>query len=169
MQIDLGRVENLTRRLIDISTTLDCNPRRDKTGGVLTLALCGFSQGHLIDFEGYPKEKVDKYFSISQEKAHRLYAHWLRNHDVALSSWQTRDPAQEMWGGAVLFQNASGSPRLPYIVSFSGLAEVTDEALSLVLGYDLGFTQDRGYLARIAGISQNPVFNDLFKASRPSP
>ena len=65
-----------------------------------------------------PEEKAEKYFSLCQEKARRLTKHL--DH---MSSWQSRVPDQEKWGGAVRMHDS--------ILSFSGLPELGDEAIML--------------------------------------
>ncbi len=149
-------------RLITISQKIPSNPDRTREGGVLTVGVDGFSQKHVLDIGSYPADKGDKYTRLSQEKAHRAYAHWLRQPEVAVSSWQTRNPQEMMFGGAVLFPPIKESPN---IISFSGLAEITDEAISLVLGCYLGLAQ-RGYADKVAGISENQVYEELFKRSK---
>lgn len=64
--------------------------------------------------------KAEKYKSFCQEKAKRLASNPM--HD---SSWQSRVPQRDMWGGAVVFGE--------YIYSLSGLPELGDEALMLIL------------------------------------
>jgi hypothetical protein len=70
---------------------------------------------------GEPDEtKADKYLALCQEKARRLGAN--PDHDL---SYQTRDPDNGQWGGAVRGHG--------YIVSFSGLPERLDEVLSAMV------------------------------------
>lgn len=151
-------------RLVNLSQRLASNPDKARKGGFLTVGLNGFRQTFVHNIGQYPLEKADKYSRISQEKAHRLFAHYLRQPDIAVSSWQTRSSRAEdlMPGGAVLFP----STVYPDIVSFSGLAEHTDEAVSLVFGLNMGLSQDLDYASRVAAISNNLVFGELYEASR---
>jgi len=66
-------------------------------------------------------EKRKKYVALSREKAVRLL-----RHVEHLLSWQSRDPENNKWGGAI---------RLPsgHIISFSGFPELVDEALCMSL------------------------------------
>ena len=71
------------------------------------------------------KEKISKYFEFSLEKASRLSDH--RDH---VSSWQSRDPENSRWGGAIRAED--------YILSFSGLVELADEAVLVNSAFKLG-------------------------------
>lgn len=66
-------------------------------------------------------EKEEKYISFSIEKARRLYTTHKLDASI-VTSIQTRDPDTNKWGGAVWSEY--------WIVSFSGLPELADEALS---------------------------------------
>lgn len=88
-------------------------------------------------------EKVARYCQLCQEKARRL----LENPDH-LSSWQSRDPGQGKWGGAV---RADG-----LVFSFSGLHEKADEAVVVNLARYAGLLSD--VLAQaVAEISDNKM------------
>ena len=100
-----------------------------------------------------------KYLRFSQEKAHRLYSDWLRD-PASVSSWQTRQPEIDRYGGAVLF---SSCQEYCNIISFSGLNELSDEALSLTLGYHLGFETNSEFAERVINISKNIVFKEMYK------
>ncbi|HEY4498740.1 MAG TPA: hypothetical protein VJH94_01615 [Candidatus Paceibacterota bacterium] len=65
------------------------------------------------------REKREKYFYLCQEKAARL-----AQHSDHISSWQSRNPQDGRWGGAVKGRE--------FILSFSGLPELWDEASMLV-------------------------------------
>ena len=87
------------------------------------------------------------YRVFAQEKALRLLS---RPDDV--SSFQSRDESEQRWGGAI----RAGS----YILSFSGLPELMDEALMLAVALHLGLI-DRVEAERIAALSHNPFFARL--------
>jgi|GEM_PF-3917146 len=85
-----------------------------------------------------------------QEKAHRA----LRS--GSSSSWLTRDPEKNQWGGAVRVHE-------DVIFSFSStFSEDTDEGLVLVLAVRLGF-MDFDDAQKIAGQSGNEKFLQLFQ------
>ena len=110
----------------------------------------------------FPQEKSVRYFRLSQEKTHRVFAHWLRDPNEALSSYQTRNKEKDMWGGAVLFPHYLNG-ELEGIVSFSGLSELADEAVSLALGiHVLNFPCDYKDLARrVVEASNNQVYREM--------
>lgn len=67
------------------------------------------------------EEKAGKYFRLAQEKAARLRDHLGEGH---VSSWQSRNPDKDEWGGAIATRN--------FIFSFSGFPEEADEAIMLL-------------------------------------
>ncbi|MDP3784801.1 MAG: hypothetical protein Q8R12_01870 [bacterium] len=84
----------------------------DKTDGLPLL---------IVQVGEIPEVKAGKYLSFCQEKARRL----AKNLSHA-SSWESRDPNQEKWGGAIRAEKMNG-----LILSFSGLPELGDEAVML--------------------------------------
>jgi hypothetical protein len=73
--------------------------------------------------------KHQKYHDFSAEKALRLQTYSHSDGHQHVSSWQSRDPDQDRWGGAIL----AGM----HILSFSGLPELADEALMLAVAVKL--------------------------------
>ena len=160
MGIKIEEIIKETKRLIDISKTIETNTAPQKSGGYLTLGYGGFEKKKVLPIGDFPEEKAEKYFRLSQEKAHRVYSDWLRNPNETISSYQTRNPEENKWGGAVLFNKDKGN-----IVSFSGLSEIADEALSLSLGFYLELMQDESYekeFEKIVKISNNNIFYEMF-------
>ncbi len=109
---------------------------------------CAFTirNGHIDDFSSRtilvgmpPQDKWRQYHQFSQEKAQRVM--WNRQ----FSSWQSRDPENGKWGGAVSI--------VPWVLSMSGLKELDDEAYSLVVGVksDLVAMTTAGATACISG------------------
>lgn len=91
-----------------------------------------------------PAKKVTKYRNLSREKADRLTA----NPDH-ISSWQSRDPEEKKYGGAILVGDL--------ILSFSGLTEHGDETVMLLTAMKiLEGRFDPRRLYEIAEISNNP-------------
>jgi hypothetical protein len=160
-------VAKRAKYLIEISKELKENPSPEKSGGYLTLVIDGFDDFTSLRVgEKIPAEKLVKYEIFSQEKAHRVYAHWLRKFPFEkslqiVSSYQSRNPKEEKWGGAVLF-NKEVKDYEPDIVSFSGLSEFADEALSYIIGYCLGFQKNDGLLEKIKEVSKNPMVDEMF-------
>ncbi len=93
-------------------------------------------------------EKAVKYLQFSQEKSARLFLH----HEHK-SSWQSRFPENDRYGGAI--RTVDG------LLSFSGLPEDLDEALVLAVGYGSGLLSLPDARA-IAVISQNQKFEPVF-------
>lgn len=128
-----------------------------RTGGYMTVLFPGdrfLPPPLLVAQIGEPAdpEKIEKYFSFSQEKAQRL----ITNANVAgqLSSWQSRDPQKNKWGGAI----RAGD----YILSFSGLPELADEALMLAVAVSLKMLIPE-QADWIADISDNDFYRRLIE------
>ncbi len=94
-----------------------------------------------IEIGKCPKEKFTGYARNSLEKGQRLACH-----STHLSSWQSRDPKEQKWGGAI---------RAKYIVSFSGLPEHADEALCIAIARFFGWMEDASAQAVIFELSGN--------------
>ena len=105
--------------------------------------LLSFQVGHC------PREKFEKYYSFSHEKAQRLRKFVFDGH---VSSWQSRDESAGQWGGAI----SAGS----VIFSFSGLPELADEAIMLMAAVTCNFMSPETAI-EIARISGNKFFTDL--------
>ena len=97
-----------------------------------------------------PDKKKPKYAQFAQEKAVRL-----SKHSQHVSSWQSRNPREDMWGGAIRSSQ--------FIFSFSGLPEEWDEACTLVIAHDVGELDNIEFNA-IARISQNQFAASLKKS-----
>lgn len=123
-----------------------------RTGGYMTVlsltdrppttALLVAEIGELTD-----PEKIKKYHDFSREKADRLRLNIAMGHS---SSWQSRNPDENHWGGAI---RAGGA-----ILSFSGLPELADEALTLEVARRLGMLSHELCL-QIAQTSNNEIFH----------
>jgi len=100
--------------------------------------------------EPSPPENEERYYTFSKEKGERLY---MLLHIGHLGSYQSRDPEKNRWGGAIWARK--------FIFSFSGLPELADEALMLVLAIanqDIFLHEAR----EIAERSNNNVFEELY-------
>ncbi|MBU2539773.1 hypothetical protein KJ786_01255 [Patescibacteria group bacterium] len=92
-------------------------------------------------------EKAKKYFDFSLEKGARLFQH--KKH---FSSWQSKDEGEDFYAGAIISEDL--------ILSFSGLSELADEALVLMVANLCRWIHD-GDAYSIAAISDNKYFTDL--------
>lgn len=123
------------------------NPKPERNSGCFTLF--DGETGAVIEYRhAGPAEASENYERLSREKGARLFRHLKE-----LSSWQSRNPENGEWGGAIR--------TVLSIFSFSGLPELGDEAIVLVAAMRLGYLGPKG-ASRIAGISGNHFFQELF-------
>lgn len=74
-----------------------------------------------VEIGNVPSENEKEIYSFfSEEKSERLLSHWEEGH---ITSYESRDPQNDKWGGAVLSLANLG-------FSFSGCREDEDEAFS---------------------------------------
>lgn len=98
---------------------------KHRSGGYLTIRDAKSNEIILVLACGIiPPEKRLKYLRLSQEKGHRLF-----NLPGHYSSWESRNPDNNEFGGALKGYR--------YIYSFSGHQEEADETISLVTFYEL--------------------------------
>ncbi|XOU94146.1 MAG: hypothetical protein ACNFW9_04850 [Candidatus Kerfeldbacteria bacterium] len=106
---------------------------------------------HVITSDSIHTTRARKFLWCSQEKAKRLILMAQQGHVL---SWQSRNESSNQFGGAVWCGE--------FAVSFSGLPELADEALCLVLAvyFDwITLEQAKEYVS----ISSNPYFAPLWK------
>lgn len=97
------------------------------------------------------------YIDFCQEKASRLEKeHFANGH---LSSFQSRDPINNKWPGAILGQD---SQKRKYAFSFSGLPWKCDEAITLLTAMQVGHLTKHEAIV-IAEISENDIFFEAIK------
>ena len=138
--VDLPHLTGLIAKALEACPALPDNPQPDRAlAGYFTLlskatgaTLSGFAFGDV------PAEKEERYRSFSMEKALRLFANMAQHG----SSFESRDPALDLWGGAI---NAHD-----FILSFSGMPELLDEAVMLIVAYQMGWLnwQEVNYIAQ---------------------
>jgi hypothetical protein len=105
---------------------------------------------------GFPaKEEIKQYKLFSKEKGERLFKN-LRS-TLTYSSFQSRDESKNKFGGAILANNL--------IVSFSGVTELGDEAICLVLALYFGWMTELN-AEIIAHLSNNQCFAQLQKSAK---
>ena len=93
-----------------------------------------------------PPEKREKRFGLCQEKALRLY-----QNPSHKTSYQSRNPAERKYGGAVRVGN--------FIFSFSGIPdELDDEALMAFVAYKAGLlTQNETLSLGVSNINEHLI------------
>ena len=130
-----------------LKDVLDANQIKDRHGGYLTVWFEDTPAPFLVllvSTDYVPLNKRKKYMRLSQEKAKRVLEH--QSHD---SSWQSREPEADQWGGAI----QSGT----CAISFSGLPELADEAFCLMLAQTIEIL-DVDQANRLAAISDNKFY-----------
>lgn len=100
--------------------------------------------------------KKEKYRSFSREKAERL----IRNPDHVLS-WESREPEQNQYGGAIRLESG-------LIISFSGFPELVDEAFCAVIGFWMTFESQDSLAEKLRKSDNSKLFADILDISRPS-
>jgi hypothetical protein len=176
----LGMIRKDVEALVELSRKMPSNSKPEKAGGFFFSGVNGLTHNIFTPIGNYDPKKEEAYASFAQEKAYRLYADWLRD-STSISSWQTRQPEINGWGGAVLFNYLIpvGFPLDAYmdacpscaIYSFSGLTEEADEAVSLAYGYfgrevppDWQKIARESRLAeRVIEISDNQIAREMFE------
>ena len=114
-----------------------------------------------IPFGEIPEEKRQKYFELSQEKATRLFSQ-VNMHlpDGHTSSFQSRNEENEQYGGAI-YVNCHSTV---FILSFSGMPELIDEAMMLVLADKLSRNSiNKSLRVPIEACERNPFWKSLLK------
>jgi hypothetical protein len=126
---------SVARHIIEVTNFLQYvnqgkKPEDARYGGYLTI-LDELSPIPLVRIElgEVPLEKKIAYYQVSLEKAVRLLK--CPEH---VSSYQSRNPDMRMWGGAIRCS--------PFIISFSGLPELDDESLSIIIALRQGFLHE---------------------------
>lgn len=116
--------EIIGKTTVIVAKACSINHHEGKKGGWLCVSnSTGQVQAVLMIGTVPDSEKSRRYFNYCQEKAARLAEH--RNH---VSSWQSRDPDKDRWGGAIRCKE--------HILSYSGLSsDLWDEAIVLTIGY----------------------------------
>ena len=122
-----------------------------RPGGYLCIRNNDTGRIRLVSLVGNDSiNKPNKRFEFSLEKGLRLLE---KNKSLGhLSSWQSRDEATEKYPGAIIAGD--------YVLSFSGLPPLGDEALMLRIGVQLGLL-DRDAAKAIAKISDNLLFDEM--------
>ena len=121
-----------------------------------------------LPFLEIPVEKEELYFRLSQEKADRLYS-WVNKHLPApnnhTTSYESRDESMDHYGGSVYGEFKAFEFNVQFhiqlILSFSGMPELIDEAMMLVL---VKFFQKKWKnleLLPISAESRNPFWQSI--------
>lgn len=113
-----------------------------------------------VPFGEIPEEKREKYFKFSQEKASRLFSNVNMNlSNGHTTSWESRNVEENKYGGAIYFNCLS----TVFILSFSGMPELIDEAMMIVLGKKISKDIGRPTIKRIEAYERNPYWEPLLQ------
>lgn len=125
---------------------------QNKTGGYLTILCRKTGQVmRVIKVGDFPLEKSARYFSLSLEKAQRLF----NSEPGVLTSFETRNSDEDKYGGAIRTTD--------YILSFSGLTEEGDSAVLLRVANSFDMIDPESFAAiqSIIGDSVSPIYPNL--------
>ncbi len=149
--MNIGNIIDVVDYLVGECAKLPNNPRPESKSGYFTLRSTKDDRPLIkVQIGECPIDKYAKYHFFSWEKSQRLLANMAnKNH---LSSWQSRVEEEEMYAGAIVADD--------FILSFSGLPELADEAVMLVTALFLGWANYQE-MAAIAKLSNNPFFDEL--------
>ena len=113
-----------------------------------------------LPFGEIPSEKIEKYFEYSQEKAERLFSiiNMHLPHMKHTSSFQSRNEAEQKYGGAIYLNCHTNIS----IFSFSGMPELIDEAMMLVLAERLRQDNHLKVFRSIEACQRNPYWEQLY-------
>jgi len=117
----------------------------------LLVPICNFLVGEV---DG---DKFEKYHFISNEKGMRLARNLKHGH---VSSWQSRNPDNDEYGGAIYFIIKLGDESFRVIFSFSGLPEKGDEAAMIMAANDMDQLRLPA-CSKIIDASENDIAIDL--------
>jgi len=148
--------EEAVRKVVKVAKQYKEINLGDRTGGYFCLKMI-YAHGFLIPpklIDTVTNGKDDKYRELCQEKANRLEANFLVNPEETVSSWQSRDPKNKKYGGAVIGTDYADCN---YAFSFSGLPEICDEAATLLTAIKVGYLTEEKAI-EIARISRNWLF-----------
>ncbi len=102
--------------------------RNGREGGYITIKNAQSGMIEAIYLIGsIQKGKEEKYLTLSQEKANRLFRIRMAGGNDS-TSWQSRNEEKMEYGGAIFFEVWNEE----YILSFSGLPELGDEACMFI-------------------------------------
>ncbi len=111
-----------------------------------------------VPFGEIPEEKREKYFELSQEKAKRLFSQVNMNlPNGHTTSFESRIVEEEKYGGAI-YVNCHSTI---FILSFSGMPELIDEAMMVVLADRLSKDIDKPVRTKIEACKRNPYWDTL--------
>ncbi|MEK7648959.1 MAG: hypothetical protein AAB400_03510 [Patescibacteria group bacterium] len=138
--------------ILAVTVTIQELNQPSRAGGFVSLFDFFDPAPHLIlkvgSFEQSEPGRGEACFNYSQEKGRRL-----QQYPDHVSSFQSRNPDEKKWGGAVRGNRV--------ILSFSGLPEILDELAMVRAGLELGLFPDYDRIRKIADASDNAMIRDI--------
>jgi len=139
------------------------NPKPERTGGFIAVLEFFGPKMLMVNELGVCERKLQaRCFGYCQEKVRRLFDNAAKGH---VSSWQSRDPDNKKYGGAItVHMYGKGCREAKDIIgAVSGLVEHGDEAVTLVI-WMIFHWLILSEAQAIADISENPLFRPLVNA-----
>ncbi len=161
---EIRRAALMVDRILKRAVLLMMEQGETRSGGYFCLSGKKMSPLVLIRCCGeVPEEKCGKYAERAREKLTRLADHtshftsYQSSPDMIIVDSQNNERPWGKWGGAVRARN--------YIASFSGLPELWDEAMMLVLAVRMSWLSEKNTLRRI-GPKRNPYLRPLLETTK---
>lgn len=148
--ITTDKLERAATRAVQTTIKVLGNNFPQKQGAFVFLLLCGSAFNVPMKFGEVPDDKRSKYKELSQEKARRL-----SGYHEHISSFQSRNEDEDLWGGAVRFGDI--------IASTSGFNEYADEIVSVLTLNFLGIV-DFNDCRLMLGPSNNRYWDEIVQA-----
>lgn len=151
----VSKILDIASQIVATSVKIPGNEAPERQGGYLVVRNKISGVPLLIERVGKcPVSNVKRYHNLALEKGERLGNTRLTSGHI--SSYQSRDTQNDKWGGAILTEDL--------IISFSGLKELFDEAVVLVLAIRMHWLEIREAEA-ITEISGNTFVKPLYNKS----
>jgi len=171
---DISEVANQAAEILNILCQLPEYDRKDREGGLLALAGEYNRWQTALAIGEVPDNDPDKYCGVAFKKCYSLNEalHDDEVNNPVMSSFLLRNEESGIYGGGILLGRFLDGSSIELndetcygYLAFSGLPELADEALVLVLAIDMKWIYEK-FAQDIAKTSSNPYFDALLKASR---
>jgi hypothetical protein len=161
--VHFGRIVAVANAVLYRFLPLPDNPKPENTGAYLILFSKTSGQELIVIPLGtFPiPEKAEAIYTFSNEKALRLFSNAISNGHI--SSYQSRDVDNKKYAGAITAPQDSPCEGRNLIGSISGLPELGDEAVALLIFHVLSWITLED-ARKVVEISDNPFFQPLYKA-----
>ncbi len=176
MEAGIPEIIEVAEVILNKFILLPENPKPERIGGYLHILDVRksakpdtwFTKNITVSEVGCCPGNMLKTFDICQEKNKRLASHLPNGH---ISSWESRNVENQQYGGSIITPEdslISDDLAIRKMGSFSGLVELGDEALILVLFLNFKW-MTWSDAQKIAKISRNGMLTALANACRNHP